>query len=312
MVKRMDKKYIVYVHIFPNGKKYFGITSKKPNARWENGKGYDKEHQPVIYAAIQKYGWENIEHKILYEDLTKEEAQSLEIYLIAKYKTNCKRYGDKYGYNMTDGGEGTLGRKMSDEQKQKISNAHMGKIGYLCCNSKQVICDGVEYASLTEFKEKNKVKGAINAWLNGTKGMPIEWYEKGLCYKNQDTSIIYPQEKSWSNVIIYNNKEYSSQRELAEELNVSCALVCRWLKGKSKVPQEIIDKGLRYKNKENINFEPMIKRKLPIVEYDGIIFYNQRRLSEYMGEKYPTVNAWIKGKNPIPQKYLDKGFKVIK
>lgn len=40
----MGKKYIVYVHIFPNGKKYFGITSKAPNQRWENGKGYDKNH----------------------------------------------------------------------------------------------------------------------------------------------------------------------------------------------------------------------------------------------------------------------------
>nr|DAF50438.1 MAG TPA: Protein of unknown function (DUF3304) [Siphoviridae sp. ctBCr48] len=27
------KKWIVYVHIFPNGKKYFGITSKTPHLR---------------------------------------------------------------------------------------------------------------------------------------------------------------------------------------------------------------------------------------------------------------------------------------
>lgn len=47
-------------------------------------------------------------------------------------------------------------------------------------------------------------------------------------------------------------------------------------------------------------------------KYDGIVFYNQRRLAEYMGEKPSTVNAWIKGRNPIPKHYLEKGFKVIK
>ena len=45
------KKWIVYVHIFPNGKLYFGITSKKPNARWENGNGYS-DNQPVMVGII--------------------------------------------------------------------------------------------------------------------------------------------------------------------------------------------------------------------------------------------------------------------
>lgn len=107
-------------------------------------------------------------------------------------------------------------------------------------------------------------------------------------------------------------REYSSQKELAKELNVSCALVCNWLKGKKKVPKEIAERGLRYKDKENVNLEIKEEREFPVIEYDGIVFYNQRRLAEYMGEKPPTVNAWIKGKNPVPKHYLEKGFKVIK
>ena len=114
-----DKKFCVYVHIFPNGKKYIGITCKRPNDRWESGNGY-KEGSPMRNA-INKYGWDNIEHVILFEGLTQEEACNKEIELIAEYKTNIHKYGNKYGYNMTDGGEGTFGHKVSEENKEKKS-----------------------------------------------------------------------------------------------------------------------------------------------------------------------------------------------
>lgn len=224
------KKYIVYMHIFPNNKKYIGITCKKPNTRWENGAGYNKIHQPVIYNAIQKYGWENVEHKILYTNLTFQEACQKEIELIALYKTNCKKYGNDYGYNMTDGGDGTRGHIVNQEARKRISQSRLGKTGIECCNSKPVICDGVYYNSLTEFKEKNKVKGAIHAWLNGTKGMPIEWYNKGLRYVDRDDNIIYCQEKPWSYIIQYDNKIFNSQKELADYMNVSSACICKWFK----------------------------------------------------------------------------------
>ena len=62
-----EKKFCVYAHIFPNGKRYIGITSKHPNARWESGNGY-RDGSP-IRNAINKYGWENFEHIILEENI---------------------------------------------------------------------------------------------------------------------------------------------------------------------------------------------------------------------------------------------------
>lgn len=76
----IPNKYLIYIHIFPNRKKYIGVTSQKPNQRWRNGKGYYGSTR--IYNAIQKYGWENIEHKILFTGLTKEEAEQKEKELI--------------------------------------------------------------------------------------------------------------------------------------------------------------------------------------------------------------------------------------
>ena len=84
-------KYKVYIHIFPNKKVYIGITSQKEKRRWNNGNGY--KNNEYMTNAIQKYGWENIEHKILFTDLTKEEAEQKEIELIAFYKSYQKEYG---------------------------------------------------------------------------------------------------------------------------------------------------------------------------------------------------------------------------
>lgn len=61
--------YSVYKHTFPNGKVYIGMTSRKPKDRWHNGKGY--KTQSLIHKAIQEYGWNNVKHEILFENLTK-------------------------------------------------------------------------------------------------------------------------------------------------------------------------------------------------------------------------------------------------
>ena len=36
----MENTYCVYIHTAPNGKMYIGQTSQKPEARWNNGRGY--------------------------------------------------------------------------------------------------------------------------------------------------------------------------------------------------------------------------------------------------------------------------------
>ena len=57
------------MHVSPSKKYYIGITSQAVNKRWKNGKGY--KSSPYFYNAIQKYGWNNFEHNILFTDLKK-------------------------------------------------------------------------------------------------------------------------------------------------------------------------------------------------------------------------------------------------
>lgn len=98
-VETNNKKYCVYEHISPSGKHYIGITSTSPKKRWANGKGYLTGSQKVFQRAILKYGWDNIIHNIILENVSESEAKYAERYLIKWYKLHKK------SYNMTDGGD---------------------------------------------------------------------------------------------------------------------------------------------------------------------------------------------------------------
>lgn len=111
--------FCVYEFIFPNGKRYIGITMKKPKDRWRKGKGYSS---PKIKNAIEKYGWDNIEKNILYSGLTVEQASAMEQELISKYDTF------RNGYNSSLGGDcAAYGMKHSQQTKDKISDYFRGR-----------------------------------------------------------------------------------------------------------------------------------------------------------------------------------------
>ncbi len=164
-----SKKYIVYMHKNKiNNKVYIGITCQKANYRWGAGSGY--KQQPKFYRAICKYGWNNFEHIILFNNLTFEEAKQKEIEMIDKHNAFTKQYG----YNATKGGEGSNGIPCSEEKKNKISKANKGrkfsektkkimselKLGVKPINCKKVLCveTGVIYKSMHDAEKETGAK----------------------------------------------------------------------------------------------------------------------------------------------------------
>lgn len=164
-----NKKYIVYMHKNKiNDKVYIGITCQKTNYRWGAGSGY--RQQAKFYNAICKYGWENFEHIILFENLNFEEAKQKEIELIKKYNSSSKNNG----YNVTKGGDGSNGVPCSKEKKIKISKANKGhkfseetkelmsklKMGLKPINCKKVLCieTGIIYDSMHTAEKETGAK----------------------------------------------------------------------------------------------------------------------------------------------------------
>ena len=117
-MQKSEKNYKVYMHIFPNGKAYIGITKQEPKVRWGGGNGYARNE--YMHRAIKKYGWENIEHIILFDGLLEADACEIEKSLIKKHKTNEK----EFGYNIESGGQCS---NLAESTKQKLREAHIGK-----------------------------------------------------------------------------------------------------------------------------------------------------------------------------------------
>lgn len=115
-----ERNFSVYKHTSPNKKVYIGIT-KNTERRWKKGNGYIGNK--YFYRTIQKYGWHNIKHEILFENLTEEEAKLMEQMYIALFNS----HNPNYGYNLTLGGDGIKGYRFNEKEKEKISNSISNK-----------------------------------------------------------------------------------------------------------------------------------------------------------------------------------------
>jgi len=121
----MMRSYDVYkITNKVNNKVYIGITSKGISARWKEHI-YSAEHGcPFkLHNAIRKYGKENFSIELIDFCNSWEELTEKEQYYISEYKS----LQDEFGYNMTEGGDGTFGRTHSEETKEKIRQKAIGR-----------------------------------------------------------------------------------------------------------------------------------------------------------------------------------------
>lgn len=102
----------VYRHIFPDGKVYVGMCRRHPEVRWMEGEGYLNNKE--LYTAINKYGWDNIRHEIVGQNLTEEEALAIESLLIDLHNS-----GDEHsGYNKTTSTKRSQSREIAQYDLQ--------------------------------------------------------------------------------------------------------------------------------------------------------------------------------------------------
>jgi len=120
-------RFIIYqIQNKINDKKYIGFSSKSLEERW-NKHCCDAKNGRKTYLcnAIRKHGKENFAIEVLHccenLNITRDILEELYINKIGSH------YLKGFGYNMTFGGEGTMGHKHSEETKKKMSKSHTGK-----------------------------------------------------------------------------------------------------------------------------------------------------------------------------------------
>ena len=112
-----------------NNKEYIGLTTRTLEERWkqhirESNREGGWEWNTPLGNAIKKYGKDSFQVFVLEECSSKTEMKQKEIWLIRERKS----LASETGYNLTLGGDGRLGYKLSKETKRKIGEGNLGKI----------------------------------------------------------------------------------------------------------------------------------------------------------------------------------------
>ncbi len=106
-----------------NGRRYIGITRGSIARRFSRHCLLSENPKCLITKAIRAHGRENFRLTLLARAETWKELQAMERRAIKKYRTFVK----EGGYNLTHGGEGILGLKMS---KEAIERGRQKRLGF--------------------------------------------------------------------------------------------------------------------------------------------------------------------------------------
>lgn len=111
----------VYCLLFPNGKSYIGITTTSLSRRYSRHKGEARHGNrgSRLYKAWRKHGDPQL---IALAQMPSEQLAEAERTLIAAFQTKIP-----LGYNVSDGGEGAYGVRVSAETRRRLSQSATGR-----------------------------------------------------------------------------------------------------------------------------------------------------------------------------------------
>lgn len=109
---------VIYMLISPSGRVYVG-KSVQFGKRLSQHRRRSRKKKTFLYNAVRKHGWAKFTKLVLEifpYDVTIKHMSKREIHFIKKYRA----FERKYGYNLTEGGEGAPGYRHTDEAKRNL------------------------------------------------------------------------------------------------------------------------------------------------------------------------------------------------
>ena len=246
-----DREFYVYLHIRLDKMETFYIGKGKGN---RSNKVSRNEHHDNI---CKRYGYKVVKIK---ENLTESQAFRLEKYMIEYYVStlgygiDIEGYGD-YDHelphltNMTWGGEGVSGIKLSDETKLKMSESHKGIIPWN---------KGKNFSKETRKKMSESHKGIQSSEESKRKiSEAMKGKNKGIKFSEERKQKISEAHKggklSKKVICMTTGKIFNSCKEAAVYYNTSNVSKC--CKGKLKSAGKLSDgTKLQWKFLENYDY----------------------------------------------------------
>jgi group I intron endonuclease len=232
-----------------NNKSYIGQTRRQSyRSRWN--RHCSVKSKTAISLAIQKYGKENFDIKVVAVALSIEELNQLETRYIKEFNTLSP-----HGYNLNLGGD--CRSVVTDEVRKKISNGNKGKIlsdearlKIGAASRNRVICDETRKKLSDAFKGRtisDAQKAQISATLTGRKTGPMslesrdknslkkknrplsEEHKQKLSQIKRKPKTIYPLYKVKN---LDTGEIWNSIREAAIANRLNPTSLAHWLRGK--------------------------------------------------------------------------------
>ena len=296
--------YIYVITNICNDKRYVGQTIVKPHIRWSQHKSAFKhfiktgEKSQVIYLAFRKYGLESFTFEVILSVLAIEDLDNLEcefIEILSAYNN---------GYNMTLGGGGVRGVKvsqetrdkraakmrgsnhplygvpMSQETKDKISKAHMGKKASE--ETKQLM-------SKSRTGDKNHFFGKKHS-------------SETLAKISESRSGIFPSEETRKKLSLAtsgeNNPNYGKTHSVKTRRKMSEKATGR--KGtphtqefKDNLAARQLGVPLSEKQKDNISRARIASLGIAVV-IDSIVYASSVEAAKTLGVSKSTIGNWVR------------------
>ena len=294
-----DRIFSVYIHKFPNGKQYVGITSTEPKKRWANGRGYMKNTE--MYKDICLYKWDNIEHIIVNDNCeyfyNEEEASLIEKDFVASWDlTNPNK-----GYNLTSGGTSSF--KLHKNTKKKISDSHKNSKKSKTNLEKQkkaVIQYNLqgykikEYSSVREASRILKIDSSYISKVCKGKGFSAGGYiwrhKDENSQQNITPKILYFNKQTKKEICVKKNREFKKDKPVIQysmemkELKIYPSVIVASKEVKNTVAsilrvcrnKQISASGFRWRFEDNRTFDvSLIMKKIrkplnskKVIQYD--------------------------------------------
>ena len=203
----MENNYSVYQHVTPDGMYYFGAT-QNVEQRWEgNGCHYKRT---ALQPYIEKYGWDNIQHIVLFRDQTKENALWIEDFLITTAQEdgvciNKQRSGlvsKEEGYQQQYREQNK--QQILEQQKQYYEQNKDKKRQYYETNKGQILEQQKQYYE----KNKDRIREQQKQYHEKNKDRIRERHKQ---YYETNKEQILEQKKQYQEKNKYKKREYNRQ-----------------------------------------------------------------------------------------------------